>query len=54
VKAAQEMNDLAGMNCVAYGAASASALKEAGVRNIHLVSSWNQKEIANDLKSLLA
>jgi len=54
VKAAQEMNGLVGMNCVAYGAATARALKEAGVRNIHLVSSWNQKEIANDLKSLLA
>jgi uroporphyrinogen-III synthase len=53
VKAAQEMNDLVGMNCVAYGTATASALKAAGVRNIHLVSSWNQKEIANDLKSLL-
>ena len=53
VYAAQEMNDLVGMNCVAYGAATASALKAAGVRNIHLVSSWNQEEIANDLKSLL-
>jgi uroporphyrinogen-III synthase len=54
VKAAQEMNGLVGMNCLAYGAATARALKEAGVRNIHLVSSWNQEEIANDLKSLLA
>ena len=53
VYAAQEMNYLVGMNCVAYGAATASALKAAGVRNIHLVSSWNQAEIANDLKSLL-
>jgi uroporphyrinogen-III synthase len=53
VYAAEEMNDLVGMNCVAYGAATASALKAAGVRNIHLVSSWNQEEIANDLKSLL-
>ena len=53
VYAAQEMNDLVGMNCVAYGAATASALKAAGVRNIHLVSSWSQEEIANDLKSLL-
>ena len=53
VYAAQEMNDLVGMNCVAYGAATASALKAAGVRNIHLVSSWNQEEIASDLKSLL-
>ena len=54
VKAAQEMNDLIGMNCVAYGTATAKALQDAGVRNIHLVSSWNQKEIAKDLKSLLA
>ena len=54
VYAAQEMNDLVGMNCVAYGAATASALKAAGVRNIHLVSSWSQAEIANDLRSLLA
>ena len=53
VYAAQEMNDLVGMICVAYGTATASALKAAGVRNIHLVSSWNQEEIANDLKSLL-
>jgi len=53
VYAAQEMNDLVGMNCVAYGTATASALKAAGVRNIHLVSSWNQEEIANDLKSML-
>ena len=53
VKAAQDMNDLVGMNCVAYGAATANALKAAGVRNIHLVSSWKQEEIANDLKSLL-
>jgi len=54
VYAAQESNDLAGMNCVAYGTATANALKAAGVRNIHLVSSWSQAEIANDLKSLLA
>ena len=53
VYAAQESNDLVGMNCVAYGAATASALKAAGVRNIHLVSSWGQLEIANDLRSLL-
>ena len=53
VYAAQEKNDLVGMNCVAYGTATASALKAAGVRNIHLVSSWSQEEIANDLKSLL-
>ncbi len=53
VYAAQEMNDLDGMICVAYGTATASALKAAGVRNIHLVSSWNQEEIASDLKSLL-
>ncbi len=53
VYAAQEMNDLVGMICVAYGTATASALKAAGVRNIHLVSSWNQEEIATDLKSLL-
>ena len=53
VKAAQEMNDLVGMNCIAYGTATANALKAAGVRNIHKVSSWNQEEIANDLKSLL-
>ena len=53
VYAAQEMNDLVGMICVAYGTATASALKAAGVRNIHLVSSWNQEEIASDLKSLL-
>ena len=53
VYAAQEKNDLSKLNCVAYGAATASALKAAGVRNIHLVSSWNQEEIANDLKSLL-
>jgi uroporphyrinogen-III synthase len=54
VYAAQEKNDLVGMNCVAYGTATANALKAAGVRNIHLVSSWSQAEIANDLKSLLA
>jgi uroporphyrinogen-III synthase len=54
VLAAKEMNDLVGMNCVAYGTATASALKAAGVRNIHLVSSWSQAEIANDLRSLLA
>lgn len=54
VYAAQESNDLVGMNCVAYGTATANALKAAGVRNIHLVSSWSQVEIANDLKSLLA
>ena len=54
VKAAQEMNDLIGMNCVAYGTATAKALQDAGVRNIHLVSSWDQKEIAKDLKSLLS
>jgi uroporphyrinogen-III synthase len=54
VKAAQEMNDLVGMKCVAYGTATASALKAAGVRNIHLVSSWKQEEIANDLKLLLS
>lgn len=53
VYAAQESNDLVGMNCVAYGTATASALKAAGVRNIHLVSSWGQLEIANDLRSLL-
>jgi uroporphyrinogen-III synthase len=53
VYAAQEMNDLVGMNCVAYGTATANALRAAGVRNIHLVSSWNQEEIANDLKSML-
>ena len=54
VKAAQEMNDLVGMNCVAYGTATANALNAAGVRNIHLVSSWDQKEISKDLKSLLS
>jgi uroporphyrinogen-III synthase len=54
VYAAQEKNDLSKSNCVAYGNATAAALKNAGVRNIHLVSSWNQKEIANDLKSLLS
>ena len=54
VYAAQESNDLVGMNCMAYGTATANALKEAGVRNIHLVSSWNQAEIANDLKALLS
>jgi uroporphyrinogen-III synthase len=54
VYAAQEKNDLVGMNCVAYGTATANALKSAGVRNIHKVSSWNQEEIANDLKSLLS
>ena len=54
VLAAKEMNDLVGMNCVAYGTATARALKAAGVRNIHLVSSWSQAEIANDLRSLLA
>ena len=54
VYAAQESNDLVGMNCVAYGTATASALQAAGVRNIHLVSSWNQAEIANDLKALLS
>jgi uroporphyrinogen-III synthase len=53
VYAAQEFNDLVGMNCVAYGTATANALRAAGVRNIHLVSSWNQEEIANDLKSML-
>jgi uroporphyrinogen-III synthase len=54
VYAAQEVNDLVGMKCVAYGTATANALKDAGVRNIHKVSSWNQEEIANDLKSLLS
>ena len=54
VYAAQEKNDLSKLNCVAYGNATAAALKDAGVRNIHLVSSWNQEEIANDLKSLLS
>jgi len=54
VYAAQEKNDLVGMKCVAYGTATANALKAAGVRNIHKVSSWNQEEIANDLKSLLS
>jgi hypothetical protein len=54
VYAAQEKNDLVGMNCVAYGTATANALTSAGVRNIHKVSSWNQEEIANDLKSLLS
>ena len=54
VYAAQEKNVLVGMNCVAYGNATANALKSAGVRNIHRVSSWNQEEIANDLKSLLS
>ena len=54
VYAAQESNDLVGMNCVAYGTATANALQAAGVRNIHLVSSWNQAEIANDLKALLS
>jgi len=54
VYAAQVKNDLVGMKCVAYGTATANALKAAGVRNIHKVSSWNQEEIANDLKSLLS
>ena len=54
VYAAQESNDLVGMNCVAYGTATAHALKVAGVRNIHLVSSWDQKEIAKDLEALLS
>jgi uroporphyrinogen-III synthase len=54
VFAAQSKNDLSKLNCVAYGSATANALKGAGVRNIHLVSSWNQNEIANDLKALLA
>ncbi|MFM2316955.1 MAG: hypothetical protein RLZZ155_1287 [Bacteroidota bacterium] len=54
VYAAQEKNDLVGMKCVAYGTATTNALKAAGVRNIHKVSSWNQEEIANDLKSLLS
>ena len=54
VYAAQERNDLSKLNCLAYGSATAKALQDAGVRNIHLVSSWNQKEIAKDLKSLLA
>jgi len=54
VFAAQESNDLTKLNCVAYGSATAKALQEAGVRNIHLVSSWDQKEIAEDLKSLLS
>jgi uroporphyrinogen-III synthase len=54
VYAAQEKNVLGGMNCVAYGTATANALKAAGVRNIHKVSSWNHEEIANDLKSLLS
>jgi uroporphyrinogen-III synthase len=53
VYAAQDSNNLVGRNCVAYGTATANALKVSGVRNIHLVSSWNQEEIANDLKSLL-
>ena len=47
-------NDLSKLNCVAYGTATAKALQDAGVRNIHLVSSWDQKEIAKDLKSLLS
>ncbi len=54
VKAAQEKNDLSKLNCMAYGSATAKALQEAGVRNIHLVSSWNQKEIAKDLMVLLS
>jgi uroporphyrinogen-III synthase len=54
VFAAQERNDLTKLNCVAYGSATAKALLDAGVRNIHLVSSWDQKEIAKDLKSLLS
>jgi uroporphyrinogen-III synthase len=54
VFAAQEKNDLSKLNCVAYGSATAKALQVAGVRNIHLVSSWDQKEIAKDLKSLLS
>lgn len=54
VYAAQEKNDLSKLNCVAYGSATAKALQDAGVRNIHLVSSWDQKEIAKDLKSLLS
>ena len=54
VFAAQERNDLTKLNCVAYGSATAKALQDAGVRNIHLVSSWEQKEIAKNLKSLLS
>lgn len=54
VYAAQEKNDLSKLNCLAYGSATAKALQDAGVRNIHLVSSWNQKEIAKDLKLLLS
>jgi uroporphyrinogen-III synthase len=54
VYAAQEKNDLSKLNCVAYGTATAKALQDACVRNIHLVSSWDQKEIAKDLKSLLS
>lgn len=54
VFAARESNDLSKLNCVAYGSATAEALLDAGVRNIHLVSSWDQKEIAKDLKSLLS
>jgi uroporphyrinogen-III synthase len=54
VYAAQERNDLSKLNCLAYGSATAKALQDAGVRNIHLVSSWNQKEIAKDLKLLLS
>lgn len=54
VFAAQEKNDLSKLNCIAYGNATSKALQNAGVRNIHLVSSWDQKEIAKDLKSLLS
>jgi len=54
VLAAQEKNDLSKLNCLAYGSATAKALHEVGARNIHLVSSWNQKEIAKDLKALLS
>lgn len=54
VYAAKEKNDLSKLNCVAYGNATAKALQVAGVRNIHLVSSWDQKEIAKDLKGLLS
>lgn len=54
VFAARDSNDLTKLNCVAYGSATAKALQEAGVRNIHLSSSWDQKEIAKDLKSLLS
>jgi len=54
VYAAQQKNDLSKLNCVAYGNATAKSLQDAGVRNIHLVSSWDQKEIAKDLISLLS